>query len=221
MENDNCSENISIDTLQSLILCMSVTEKILLAKIEKIVAENNKVYENKNVLKKIVNDGLSSLHYDSSICKSKWNKPSFYPGEYEFIDVIVEGERLIIDIDFRSEFEIAKPTETYKMILESLPFIFVGNPKRLTEMILVISEAVKKSLRKKRMHVPPWRKTDYMLSKWLSPLCVRAKQPLSSYSVLIPNVLIPAWQPPIVKQNCLQTKRKLLNGLASLFNHKQ
>jgi uncharacterized protein (TIGR01615 family) len=35
----------------------------------------------------------------------------FYLGEYEYIDVIMEGDRFLIDIDFRSEFEIARSTE--------------------------------------------------------------------------------------------------------------
>lgn len=39
-------------------------------------------------------------------------------GEYEYIDVIVEGERLLIDIDFISEFEIARSTGSYTAILQ-------------------------------------------------------------------------------------------------------
>jgi uncharacterized protein (TIGR01615 family) len=44
----------------------------------------------------------------------------FYLGEYEYIDVIMEGDRFLIDIDFRSEFEIARSTKAYKAILQSL-----------------------------------------------------------------------------------------------------
>ncbi|MCI90918.1 DUF506 family protein, partial [Trifolium medium] len=29
------------------------------------------------------------------------------------------------------------------------------------------------SLKKKGMHVPPWRKAEYMLDKWLSASCTR------------------------------------------------
>ncbi|XP_024989512.1 uncharacterized protein LOC112524098 isoform X2 [Cynara cardunculus var. scolymus] len=37
-------------------------------------------------------------------------------GEYEYLDVIVEGgDRVLIDIDFRSEFKIAQPTGNYKL----------------------------------------------------------------------------------------------------------
>ncbi|XP_027366977.1 uncharacterized protein LOC113873171 isoform X2 [Abrus precatorius] len=166
------------DALKTLIPCASVAERNLLADTTKIVDKNSKVYKRKDDLRKIVTEGLSSLGYDSSICKSKWDKTLSYPaGEYEYIDVVVEGERLIVDIDFRSEFEIARSTGTYKSILQSLPNIFVGKSDRLCQIVAAVSEAAKQSLKKKGMHVPPWRKADYMLAKWLSSSCTRANPP--------------------------------------------
>lgn len=166
------------DALKSLIPCASVTERNLLADTSKIVEKNSKGFKRKDELRKIVTESLSSLGYDSSVCKSKWEKTLTYPaGEYEFIDVIVDGERLIIDIDFRSEFEIARSTGTYKAILQSLPFIFVGKSDRLCQIVAAVSEAAKQSLKKKGMHVPPWRKAEYMLAKWLSSSCIRANPP--------------------------------------------
>lgn len=82
--------------------------------------------------------------------------------------MITEGERVLIDIDFRSEFEIARPTGNYKTILQNLPFIFVGRSDRLQKVVSIVSEAAKQSLKKKGMHVPPWRKFEYMKAKWLS-----------------------------------------------------
>lgn len=90
-------------------------------------------------------------------------------GEYEYIDVIVEGERLLIDIDFRSEFEIARSTGSYKAILQSLPYIFVGKSDRLTQIVAIVSDAARQSLKKKGMHIAPWRKPEYILAKWISP----------------------------------------------------
>ncbi|MBA0675387.1 hypothetical protein Goari_016935, partial [Gossypium aridum] len=89
--------------------------------------------------------------------------------EYEYIDVIIDGERLLIDIDFRSEFEIARSTKTYNSILQILPFIFVGKADRLQRIIAIVSEAANQSLKKKGMHIPPWRKAEYVSAKWLSP----------------------------------------------------
>ncbi|KAL5065200.1 hypothetical protein RYX36_026937, partial [Vicia faba] len=139
----------SNDSLKSLIPCATVEEWNLLADATKIVEENSKVYKRKEDLIKIVAEALSSLGYDSSICKSKWEKTSSCPsGEYQFIVAIVEGEALIIDIDFRSEFEIARSTGTYKTTLQSLPYIFVGEKERLKQIVSIVSEAAKQSLKK-------------------------------------------------------------------------
>ncbi|KAH1106143.1 hypothetical protein J1N35_009911 [Gossypium stocksii] len=164
------SSGESPEILKSLVSCASVNERNLLADTAKIV-ENNKICKRKDdFCRKIVTDGLLALGYDASICKSHWEKSPSYPaGEYEYIDVIIEGERLLIDIDFRSEFEIARSTKTYKSILQMLPFIFVGKTDRLQKIIAIVSEAVKQSLKKKGMHVPPWRKAEYVKAKWLSP----------------------------------------------------
>ncbi|KAL7610780.1 uncharacterized protein LOC111878117 [Lactuca sativa] len=159
----------SSETLKSLTPCASVAQRNLLADTSKIV-EKNKICKRKDELKKIVAEGLLLIGYDASICKSRWEKSSSYPaGEYEYLDVIVDGgDRVLIDIDFRSEFEIARPTGNYKAILQSLPYIFVGEADRLQQILSIVSEAAKLSLKKKGMHIPPWRKFEYMRSKWLS-----------------------------------------------------
>ncbi|XP_044484729.1 uncharacterized protein LOC123210439 [Mangifera indica] len=160
----------SLDTLKSLIPCASVAERNLLAETTLIVDKNSKNHKTKDDLRKLVCEGLSSLGYNCSICKSKWDKcPSFPAGEYEYIDVIVDGERMLVDIDFRPEFEIARSTSAYKVILQTLPYIFVGKPDRIGQIVSIVSEAAKQSLKKKDMHFPPWRKAEYMRAKWLSP----------------------------------------------------
>ncbi|KAL2934558.1 Casein kinase I isoform delta-B [Bienertia sinuspersici] len=169
-ESDNTVSSADVcDFLKSLVVCASMNERNVLADTAKIIAEK-KICKRKDELRKIVTEGLMGLGYDAAICKSKWEKsPSFPAGEYEYVDVIVGGERLIIDIDFRSEFEVARSTKTYKSILQTLPHIFVGKSDRLSKIICILSEAAKQSLKKKGMHIPPWRKADYVQAKWLSP----------------------------------------------------
>lgn len=77
-------------------------------------------------------------------------------------------ERLIVDIDFRSQFELARPTQYYKEMIDSVPIVFVGNEERLCRIISLLCSAAKQSLRQRGLHVPPWRTTNYMQSKWLS-----------------------------------------------------
>lgn len=101
-----------------------------------------------------------------------------FRGDYEYIDVIMtmeqnEGKatRLIVDMDFRSQFELAKPTSAYKELTDMLPLVFVGSEAKLTEIISLLCSAAKKSLKEKGLYIPPWRKATYMQSKWLSKNC--------------------------------------------------
>ncbi|EPS70582.1 hypothetical protein M569_04176 [Genlisea aurea] len=158
------------DALKSLIPCASAGERNLLADTSQIVDKNGKTCRRKDDLRKIATNGLISLGYDASVCRSKWEKsPSLPAGEYEYIDVIVDGERILVDVDFQSEFEIARSTSSYKAILQILPHIFVGKSDRLLQIVSVAAEACRQSLNRKGMHIAPWRKSEYVKSKWLGP----------------------------------------------------
>jgi hypothetical protein len=161
--------------------------------------------------------------------------------------VIVNGERLIIDIDFRSEFEIARQTSGYKELLQSLPLIFVGKSDRIRQIVSIVSEASKQSLKKKGMHFPPWRKADYMRAKWLSSYTrnsgekkptvtsaakVVAEPELDSSEIELifeEKVLLPPLKSPITSvgrddddvAESVKKEAKVVTGLALLFkeNH--
>lgn len=100
-------------------------------------------------------------------------------GDYEYIDVMVrdsngddeEPTRLIVDVDFKSQFEVARPTATYKELINTLPSVFVGSEEKLNQIISLLCSAAKKSLKERGLHVPPWRNANYMRSKWLSKEC--------------------------------------------------
>ncbi|KAD4584450.1 hypothetical protein E3N88_22051 [Mikania micrantha] len=173
-ESDSCNcfgNSINtLDPLKSLVLCETVFERNLLADAAKIVDKNKICKKKDEISLKIVTDGLLAAGYDVSICKSRWEKSTTYPaGEYEYVDAIIEGDRVILDIDFRSEFEIARSTKSYRAVLQMLPHIFVGRPDRLQNIINIVSDAAKQSLKKKGMPLPPWRRADYVKAKWLSP----------------------------------------------------
>ena len=94
-------------------------------------------------------------------------------GDYEYIDVVNytngSSERLIVDIDFRSHFEIARAVESYDRILDSLPVIYVGSLSRLKQFLQIMVEAGKSSLKLNSMPLPPWRSLAYLQAKWQSP----------------------------------------------------
>lgn len=172
------------DILKSIVPCASIWERNLLADVSKLVEavshEGNTVCKDKEdctngCLRRAVMNRLRSSGYNAAVCKSRWDNANGYPsGEYEYIDVIVEGsmgksERLIVDIDFRSQFQIARSTGHYGAVLNMLPVIFVGKEDRLQQIVGIVCDAAKQSLKKEGLHIPPWRRFEYMRAKWLSP----------------------------------------------------
>jgi hypothetical protein len=77
-------------------------------------------------------------------------------------------ERLIIDIDFRSHFEIARAVDSYGTLLDSLPVVYVGTLPRLKQFLNVMVDAAKWSLKQNSMPLPPWRSLSYLQAKWQS-----------------------------------------------------
>eukprot|EP00257_Ricinus_communis_P022226 XP_015581896.1 uncharacterized protein LOC8267779 isoform X1 [Ricinus communis] len=116
--------------------------------------------------------------YDAAVCVSRWQGSSKVPGagDHEYVDVVNgniniggSSERLIIDIDFRSHFEIARAVDSYDRILKSLPVVYVGSLNRLKQYLQVMVEAAKSSLKQNSMPLPPWRSLAYLQAKWHSP----------------------------------------------------
>lgn len=118
---------------------------------------------------------LRSSGYDAAVCGSKWQGHNKVPGgDHEYIDVVHYmnngiSERLIIDIDFRSHFEIARAVESYDKILKSLPVVFIGSLTKLKQFLQVMAEAARFSLKQNSMPIPPWRSLAYLQAKWHSP----------------------------------------------------
>ncbi|KAK6227964.1 hypothetical protein SCA6_000304 [Theobroma cacao] len=112
--------------------------------------------------------------YDAAVCASRWQGSGKVPGgDHEYIDVINynngSSERLIIDIDFRSHFEIARAVDSYDRILNSLPVVYVGSLTRLKQLLQLMVDAARSSLKQNSMPFPPWRSLAYLQAKWQSP----------------------------------------------------
>ncbi|KAG0570390.1 hypothetical protein M758_6G153200 [Ceratodon purpureus] len=165
------------EILQDMVSSINVTERILLGEVEKATAKAKDAASDEDAsscLKRQVMKHLRTGGYNAAICKSRWDHAGSFPGgDYEYIDVVFEGatgksERIIIDIDFRAQFEIARPTVSYNAVVQVLPTVFIGKVDRLLQIVNIMSDAVKLSLKKRGMPLPPWRKPEYMRAKWFS-----------------------------------------------------
>ncbi|KAM3278858.1 hypothetical protein ACQJBY_046261 [Aegilops geniculata] len=161
----------TLEALKGLVQSASVAERNLLADASRIAERCGRTCKGKAECRRAVADGLRALGYDAAVCKSRWEKTKSYPaGEHEYIDAVVgDGARLIVEVHFRSEFEVARSTKAYRAALQALPPLFVGTSDRLGKIVSVVAEAARQSMKKKGLHFPPWRKPEYMRAKWLSP----------------------------------------------------
>ncbi|PNT73297.1 uncharacterized protein LOC104583356 isoform X2 [Brachypodium distachyon] len=128
----------------------------------------------RSILKRRLMVRLRKDGYDASLCRSSWVATTQHPGgAHEYIDVHVAGEggaigrsRLIVDIDFRSQFELARPAPWYAQLWARLPHVFVGPQEKLRKAVALLCWASRRSLRESGLHVPPWRRSSYMQAKW-------------------------------------------------------
>ncbi|XP_062159752.1 uncharacterized protein LOC133867086 isoform X2 [Alnus glutinosa] len=161
--------------LQEILRSASETEAGVLEKLLMHVREMGIAGEPSSVKKWLVRR-LKMDGYEASLCKtSSVCTFSRTKGDYEYIDVMVRDSnddqkptRLIVDIDFRSHFELARPTATYKELTNTIPSVFVGTEEKLKKIISLLCSAAGQSLKQRGLHIPPWRKASYMQSKWLS-----------------------------------------------------
>ena len=86
------------------------------------------------------------------------------------IDSTKKGEvRVIVELNFRGEFEMARGSEDYNRLVRRLPEVFVGKVERLSNLIKILCMGAKRCMKEKKMHMGPWRKHRYMQAKWLGP----------------------------------------------------
>ncbi|KAG2663199.1 hypothetical protein I3760_16G016800 [Carya illinoinensis] len=182
---------LTSDLLQEIISTPTETEVEVLEKIS-MHERNMGMACERNDRKKWMVKKLQMEGYQASLCTTSWvstfgrSKSRFidpsevlqYTGTYEYIDVMVRDgtdqspTRLIVDMDFRSQFVLARPTPSYMELANIIPSIFVGTEEKLEKIISLICSAMKRSLRESGLiYIPPWRKTSYMQSKWLSKNC--------------------------------------------------
>ncbi|KAH7517616.1 uncharacterized protein LOC107426584 [Ziziphus jujuba] len=170
-------------------------KELLSAHVFKAAESFSRLRSNRVAFRRSVMQFLRELGHNAAICKTRWNSSGgITAGNYEFIDVVVQSgssssrhNRYFIDLDFASEFQIARPSAYYTRLLQSLPTIFIGNAEDLKRLVRVICNAAKISLKSTELSVPPWRKNRYMQNKWFASYRRTVNPaPENSFSSLVP-----------------------------------
>ncbi|KAI6672999.1 hypothetical protein NL676_000905 [Syzygium grande] len=128
----------------------------------------------RSCLRRDICDRLRRNGFNCAICKSKWgSSPAIPSGEHTYLEVVDESSskkgavRVIIELNFRAEFEMARACEGYNRLVSRLPEVFVGKAERLRPLIKALCAAAKRCTKEKGIHMGPWRKHKYMQAKWL------------------------------------------------------
>ncbi|XP_060189624.1 uncharacterized protein LOC132618610 [Lycium barbarum] len=129
-----------------------------------------------------ISERLINAGFDCFICKSKWKSSLGIPsGENTYMEVVQNassrnGEmKVIIELNFRGEFEMARANEDYNRLVKQLPEVYVGKVERLRNLIKILCCASKKCMKEKKMHMAPWRKHKYMQAKYLGSPEIKPK----------------------------------------------
>ncbi|KAK3005459.1 hypothetical protein RJ639_016330 [Escallonia herrerae] len=127
----------------------------------------------RDCMQREISSRLQKAGYDCAICKSKWMCSNDIPsGEHTYMEVVdnsssKKGEmRIVIELEFRGEFEMARAGEEYNRLANKLPEVFVGKIERLRALIKILCSASKRCMKERKMHMAPWRKQKYMQAKW-------------------------------------------------------
>ncbi|MED6179574.1 hypothetical protein PIB30_001866 [Stylosanthes scabra] len=111
--------------------------------------------------------------FNTKLRISKWGTTKKFPGgSHEYIEVIASTVSrkkqitFLVELEFRDQFKIAKAGKAYQKLVSCLPELYVGKQECLTAIVRVMCEAAKKSLKEKKMHIGPWRKSGFMQMKW-------------------------------------------------------
>lgn len=176
-EDDAAASYDVAETIKGLVHCSTLRERNLLADVCAHLERHRAAGARRRDLLRLVASPLRAAGHDAAVCVSRWNKsPSHPAGEHAYLDVLLPAasnrgapERVLVDVDFRSTFEVARPTKSYRALLQQLPAVFVGKDDRLRLLVAAAADAARASLKKRGLHLPPWRKPEYMRAKWLSP----------------------------------------------------
>lgn len=145
---------------------------VLLANVVKAMEVCRSLRPSTQILNRNVMYFLQKLGYNAAICKTKWDScGGLTAGNYEFIDVVRSdcGIRYFIDLNFAGEFEIARPTNQFQRFSNKLPIVFVGKSADLKLIVKLMSDEIRRSLKRRGLLLPPWRKNRFMQNKWFGP----------------------------------------------------
>lgn len=110
-------------------------------------------------------------------------------------------EPLIVDPDFRGQFEMAKQTQDYQAVMAVVPKVCVGTEQRVQQLVKLLCREMHRTFLEQGSSIPPWRSCESFLAKWHLPKAVPRLSRTSESSMLTPvlqanSTVKAAWRLP-------------------------
>ena len=90
---------------------------------------------------------------------------------HRFLVVQLQSHRsfpsqLVVDVEFKAQFEVAQKTPTYESLLDAMEAEFVGSEAKLHVIVQLLCKEMAAAFQELGQATPPWRRSKSMLSKW-------------------------------------------------------
>ncbi|XVE66177.1 hypothetical protein DITRI_Ditri08aG0059500 [Diplodiscus trichospermus] len=151
-ENDDDDEDPS--QVEQNKLFWEAQEQLLQAILHRTTSLESKIRQaTREALRELDVMGVQCVCRRPVAWRSSLEMPS---GEHTYLKVLdksnpKKGEvRVVIELNFPAEFEIARANEHYKKLIARLPELLVGNTERLKALIKILCSAAKKCMKEKK-----------------------------------------------------------------------
>ncbi len=120
---------------------------------------------------KLVDERKDMLHV-SGCCRVRHRFLLIYGTEHSVSDKrpYTPPAPLILDPQFKAQFDIPNPSSAYSTLLESVHEVYLGSYERLEQLVRLLCCEMNRSFETTKGALPPWRSSKAMLSRWMHPL---------------------------------------------------
>ncbi|KAL9244500.1 hypothetical protein vseg_018271 [Gypsophila vaccaria] len=170
-------------------------------------------------------DRLCNAGFNCLVQKSTWKRCRKIPsGEHTYLEVVEKSSgskeevRVIIELNFRAQFEMGRASQEYNQLIQKLPQVYVGKHERLIKIIKILCSAAKKCMKDQKLHLAPWRKHEYMQSKWLNScneFIFATNTATTMTAAAVPRVVIDISNKQVVKSRASLLTQSLTGELSA------
>jgi len=112
---------------------------------------------------------LRRCEYDAEVCASRHSaRDVLRCPKHVFLKIknVGSGSDVVVDLNFRAPFAVARATAHYAALFDVVPATFVGNESTLKCLVNFMADQLRRNFDQGDMPCPPWRERSALLNTW-------------------------------------------------------